>query len=101
MFLKAVGIPAFARANDVSRTDVLEMVFTLRIDDALAQLRRAYPAQLARPGDFAVDEAADYPDGGGEGYAAIHRAYIDPIEDAYALSLRISVAVANLFGAHG
>ncbi|WP_234024898.1 phosphoenolpyruvate carboxylase [Tsuneonella amylolytica] len=101
MFLKAVGIPAFARANDVSRTDVLEMVFTLRIDDALAQLRRAYPAQLARPGDFAVDEAADYPNGGGEGYAAIHRGYIDPIEDAYALSLRISVAVANLFGAHG
>ena len=43
----------------------------------------------------------DYPDGEGEGYAAIHREYIDPIAQAQALSQRISIAVANLFGAHG
>jgi phosphoenolpyruvate carboxylase len=101
MFLKAVSIPAFSRANDISRDDVLEMVFTLRIDDALAQLRRAYPAQVAQAGDFAVDEPGDYPDGGGEGYAAIHRDFIEPIGAAHALSLRVSVAIANLFGAHG
>ena len=101
MFLKAVGIPAFARANDVSRDDVLEMVFTLRIDEALSQLRRAYPAQVARPEDFAVAEPGDYPDTGSEGYAAIHRDYIEPIAAAHALNLRIGVAVANLFGAHG
>jgi phosphoenolpyruvate carboxylase len=101
MFLKAVSIPAFARANDISRDDVLEMVFSLRIDDALAQLRRAYPAQVARPMDFAVDEPGDYPDGEGEGYAAIHRDYIEPIAAAHDLSMRISVAIANLFGAHG
>ncbi|ANY19510.1 Phosphoenolpyruvate carboxylase [Tsuneonella dongtanensis] len=101
MFLKAVSIPAFSRANDISRDDVLEMVFTLRIDDALAQLRRAYPVQVARASDFAVDEPGDYPDGEGEGYAAIHRDYIEPIEAAHALSLRVSVAIANLFGAHG
>src|SRR5690606_14659316 len=35
MFIRAVSIPAFSRANDVSREDVLEMVFTLRIEDAL------------------------------------------------------------------
>lgn len=101
MFLKAVSIPAFARANDISRDDVLEMVFTLRVEDALAQLRRAYPLQVARTGDFAVEEPGDYPDHGSEGYAAIHRDFINPIEAAHALNLRISVAVANLFGAHG
>ncbi|MFN6934523.1 MAG: phosphoenolpyruvate carboxylase [Tsuneonella sp.] len=101
MFLKAVSIPAFSRANDISRDDVLEMVFTLRIEDALAQLRRAYPAQIERASDFAVEEPGDYPDGEGEGYAAIHRGYIEPIEAAYGLSLRVSVAIANLFGAHG
>ncbi|MGN3975159.1 phosphoenolpyruvate carboxylase [Tsuneonella sp. SYSU-LHT278] len=101
MFLKAVSIPAFARANDISRDDVLEMVFTLRIDDALAQLRRAYPAQVSRTSDYAVDEPGSYPDGEGEGYAAIHREFIEPIEAAHALSLRVSVAIANLFGAHG
>ncbi len=101
MFLKAVSIPAFSRANDISRDDVLEMVFTLRIDDALAQLRRAYPVQVSRAEDYAVDEPGDYPDGEGEGYAAIHRDYIEPLSAAYDLSLRISVAIANLFGAHG
>ena len=101
MFIKAVSVPAFSRANDISRDDVLEMVFTLRIDDALAQLRRAYPTSFPQPGDFAVDEPSDYPDGDNEGYTAIRRDYIDPLERAYGLSLRIGTAIANEFGAHG
>lgn len=101
MFLKAISVPAFSRANDISRTDVLEMVFTLRIDDALAQLRRAFPTSFPRKDDFALDEPGEYPRGEGEGYAAIRRDHIDPIEQAYELCLRISTAIANEFGAHG
>jgi phosphoenolpyruvate carboxylase len=51
MFLRVVMVPQFSRANDIAREDVLEMVFTLRIDDALAQLRRL-PDQLPQPGRF-------------------------------------------------
>jgi phosphoenolpyruvate carboxylase len=101
MFLKAVSIPAFSRANDISRDDVLEMVFTLRIDDALAQLRRAYPTSFPRLGDFDVEEPSDYPDGDGTGYSAIQRDYIDPLERAYDLTRQITTAIANEFGAHG
>ncbi len=101
MFLKVVSVPAFSRANDISRTDVLEMVFSLRVDDALAQLRRAFPTDIARKSDFPVAEPGDYPQGEGEGYAAIRRDYIEPIERAYQLCLRISTAIANQFGAHG
>jgi phosphoenolpyruvate carboxylase len=101
MFLRAVSVPPFARANDISRADVLEMIFTLRIPEALAQLRRAYPLQEAQLRDFAVDEPSDYPDDSDEGYAAIHRDYIDRIETAHALNLRIAAAIANHFGAHG
>ena len=101
MFLRAVSIPAFSRANDISRDDVLEMVFTLRIDDALAQLRRAYPTHFPQITDFAVDAPSDYPDGDNAGYSQIGRDYIDPIERAYALCLRLSTAIANEFGAHG
>ncbi len=101
MFLKVVSVPAFSRANDISRTDVIEMVFTLRIDEALAQLRRAFPTSFPRKGDFELDEPGQYPVGAGEGYAAIRETYIDPIEQAYALCLRISTAIANEFGAHG
>ncbi|WP_427968586.1 phosphoenolpyruvate carboxylase [Altererythrobacter sp.] len=101
MFLRAVSIPAFSRANDISRDDVLEMVFTLRIDDALAQLRRAYPTDYPQITDFAVDAPSDYPDDDDEGYSQIRRDYIDPIERAYGLVLRLSTAIANEFGAHG
>lgn len=101
MFIRAVSIPQFSRANDVSREDVLEMVFTLRVDDALAQLRRAYPVHFPKIGDFAMDVPTDYPEAGDEGYEAIRRAFIDPIEQSYRLTLRIGGAIANQFGAHG
>ncbi|WP_241233614.1 phosphoenolpyruvate carboxylase [Altericroceibacterium xinjiangense] len=101
IFLRAVAIPAFSRANDISREDVLEMVFTLRIDEALAELRRAYPIRFRGIEDFALDEPTDYPEQGEAGYAAIRREYIDPIDAAYALTLRITTAIANQFGAHG
>ncbi|MFU7528774.1 phosphoenolpyruvate carboxylase [Qipengyuania sp. ASV99] len=101
IFLKAVSVPVFSRANDISREDVLEMVFSLRIEDALGQLRRAFPTHFPSPSDFAMDAPADYPDATADGYSQITRDYIDPIERAYALMLRLSVAIANQFGAHG
>ncbi len=101
MFLKAVAVPAFSRANDISRRDVIEMVMTLRVDEALAQLRRAFPVRIPGPRDFPLDEPSDYPDGGEEGYGAIERDFMTPIARAQQLSLRISTAIANEFGAHG
>lgn len=101
MFLRAVQVPAFSRSNDVSRDDVLEMVLSLRVDEALAQLRRAYPVAEPRIGDFVLDEPTDYPDKAGEDYGAIRARFIDPIERAHALNIRIAVAIANYFGAHG
>lgn len=101
MFLKAVQIPVFSRSNDISREDVLEMIFTLRIVDALTQLRRAFPTSFPSIEDFDVDEPSQYPDGGDSGYQAIRRDFIEPIEQAYALVLRIGTAIANEFGAHG
>lgn len=101
MFLRAVMVPAFSRANDISREDVIEMVLTLRIDEALAQLRRAFPIVFPKIGDFSVSEPTDYPDEGATGYAAIHRDFIDPVARGQALAQRITTAIANEFGAHG
>ncbi|HTN14818.1 MAG TPA: phosphoenolpyruvate carboxylase, partial [Sphingomonadaceae bacterium] len=101
MFIRAVSVPPFSRANDISRDDVLEMVFTLRIEEALAQLRRAFPISFPKADDFTLNEPTDYPEGADEGYEFIHRDYVDPIERAQQLSLRITTAIANHFGAHG
>jgi phosphoenolpyruvate carboxylase len=105
MLLKAAAIPAFSRANDISRDDVLEMILSLRVEDALAQLRRAFPTRFPGIDDFTMDEAADYPapgsGAGGQGYGALHAAFFDPIDRAHQLMLRISTAIANEFGAFG
>jgi phosphoenolpyruvate carboxylase len=101
IFLRAVQIPAFSRSNDISREDVLQMVLSLRIDEALAQLRRAYPVAAPAISDFSVEEPSDYPDGDAQAYGAIRADFIDPIEHSYALMLRIGAAIANHFGAHG
>jgi phosphoenolpyruvate carboxylase len=101
IFLLAVQVPAFSRTNDISRDDVLEMVFAMRIDDALAQFRRAFPVSAPTIADFDVTEPTDYPDGAEQAYAAIHTSFIEPMAVSYALILRIGTAIANHFGAHG
>jgi phosphoenolpyruvate carboxylase len=101
LFLLAVQVPAFSRSNDISRDDVLEMVFAMRIDDALAQFRRAFPVSAPSIADFDVAEPTDYPDGSEQAYAGIHASFIEPMEQSFALILRIGTAIANHFGAHG
>ena len=101
LFLLAVQVPAFSRSNDISRDDVIEMVFAMRIDDALDQFRRAFPVSAPSIDDFDVIEATDYPDGAEQAYAGIHTSFIEPMAQSYALILRIGTAIANHFGAHG
>ncbi len=101
IFLLAVQVPAFSRSNDISRDDVLEMLFAMRIDDALTQLRRAFPVSAPAISDFSVNEPTEYPDGKEQAYAGIHALYIEPMAASYALILRIGTAIANHFGAHG
>jgi phosphoenolpyruvate carboxylase len=79
----------------------MQMVLSLRIEEALTQLRRAFPVAAPSIADFAIDEPTDYPDDEAQAYAAIQSDYIEPIAEAYALILRIGAAIANLFGAHG
>ena len=52
-------------------------------------------------GEVSVDEPTEYPDEGATSYAAIHRDFLDPIDRAQSLALRITTAIANEFGAHG
>jgi phosphoenolpyruvate carboxylase len=101
MFLHVVQVPAFARSNDISRDDVINMVFALRTEEAVAQLRRAYPVSAPELDDFSVNEPSDYPDRQGQPYSDIRTRLIDPIEQADMLVRQITSAVANVFGAFG
>jgi phosphoenolpyruvate carboxylase len=48
-----------------------------------------------------MEEPTDYPEGAGDSYENIQRNLVDPIERSHGLSLRITTAIANHFGAHG
>jgi phosphoenolpyruvate carboxylase len=101
LFLRAVDMPAFSRSNDVSRDDVLEMILSLRVDEALAQLRRAFPVTAPDLEDYRMDEPSDWPDGDPNAYASIQKRFIEPIAAAAKLLPLIGIAIANHFGAFG
>lgn len=101
IFLKAAQVPAFSKRNDVGRDEVLDMVLSLRIDDALERYRTAYPLRQPQSTGDAMEEASDYPLFDAPDYARIRKDYIDEIETAFALIRRLSTAIAHCFGAHG
>lgn len=101
VFLCAVRVPAFSRSNDISRDDVLEMVLSLRIDDAVRQLKRAFPVSAPKMADFKIERPSEYPDEEAQNYASIQANCIEPIEACYDLILKCGAAISNHFGAHG
>lgn len=101
LLLLAARIPRFSAHNDISREDIMEQVFELRIPEALVSLREAYPGNVPDPEDYSLDEPSDYPDETAANYAGINRNLIDPMEALYESLLTISVAISSIFHAHG
>ncbi|MGB3721279.1 MAG: phosphoenolpyruvate carboxylase [Pacificimonas sp.] len=101
IFLSAASIPAFSTRNDISRDDIMDMILSLRIDDATELLRAAYPVDAPNLARFSLDETTGYPEDGTPEYARIRDDYIEPIAEAYELIQSVSVAIAHHFGAHG
>lgn len=101
LFLLAASIPRFSAHNDISREDIMEQVFELRIPEALISLREAYPDSVPGPEDYALSEPSDYPDETAANYTGINKNLIDPMEALYESLLSVSVAISNIFHAHG
>jgi len=101
LFLLAARIPRFSARNDISREDIMELIFELRVPEAVVQLRAAYPEGAPATEDLALEEPADYPDAAAPDYGALNRRLIDPMETVHRCLLTISVAVANAWHAHG
>jgi len=101
LFLLAATVPRFSARNDISREDIMELIFELRVPEAVARLREAYPEAAPAPQDFPLEEQATYPDDSAPDYSTINRELIDPMETIHRCLLTISVAVANVWHAHG
>jgi phosphoenolpyruvate carboxylase len=101
IILMAARVPKFSTRNDVSREDIMELIFSLRIPEAVALLRDAYPVNALNMEGYALTEPFTYPGDAPSNYAALTRTLIDPIEKTYKTILAISTAIALECGAHG
>ena len=101
IFLLAAQVPPFSPRNDISREDIMNLIFELRLPEAIDSLRRAFPRKGASIEDYDMSELADDPNGGDQGYADINDDLIDPMERACQTLREISTGVAAAFGAFG
>lgn len=101
MFLKAVQIPPFSRRNDMSREDIIRMLFDLRVDEVVTLLKDSYPVDHPVLEDFDMAEEANYPEDPSTGYARINTRFITPIEEAGRIMHTITTAIAHHWGAFG
>lgn len=79
----------------------MERVFALRMPETLTLLQDACPVEAPDVQDFNLTEPGASPAGQAPDCTSIRTDYIDAVEHAYALSLRMSTAIALHFGAHG
>lgn len=101
IFLLAARLPRFSTRNDISQDDIMNLILKLRVEEATALLRDAYPKRMPSPDDYTMDEQASYTGYEGSDYAEINDLLIDPMLSAYQSVLDISVGISHHFGAHG
>ena len=101
LFVMAARVPRFSTRNDVSREDIMELIFSLRVPEAVALLRDTYPVNATDIGTYDLSEPRTYPEERGSNYADIADKLINPIDFTYKCILSISATIALEFGAHG
>ena len=101
IFLLAARVPRFSTRNDIARDDIIGLILSLRVDEAVQLLRDAFPRDVLEVADYGLVEQASYTGHEGSDYAEINRVLIDPILVAYGIVLDIGVGISHHFGAHG
>jgi len=101
-FLLVAQLPDFSARHDVSREDVIDLVLSLRIPEAVAILDEIFPGARAEAQRLAaISEPADQDDEAGYGYPEIQATIVRPLARVHPLLLDISVGLSHHFGAIG
>jgi phosphoenolpyruvate carboxylase len=101
IFLLAARIPRFSTRNDIGRDNIIGLILSLRVEEAVQLLREAFPKDAPALAEFALSEPASYTGHEGGDYAEINRVLIDAIVDSYRTVQEIGVGVSHHFGAYG
>jgi len=102
ILLLAAQIPPFAPRHDIAPDQVMGLVLSMDIPEAVSLLKEVFPADVVASDSASFDEEADYmPPGETGGYLTLHQQLIEPMSESYEALRRISVAVSHHFRAHG
>lgn len=101
LFLIAADLPAVTPGGAFSRDEVMEAVFSLDFERAMGSLREAFPPDSEGLTTLQLDEQADYPDATSSNAAIRSDQLIAELEKIQRLIHRITVGIANHFGAIG
>ncbi|ODA66561.1 Phosphoenolpyruvate carboxylase [Methyloligella halotolerans] len=101
IFLLAARVPRFSTRNDIARDQIIGLILSLRVEEAVQLLREAFPKDVPEVAEYSLAEPATYTGYEGSDYAEINRTLIDPIVDTYRMVLEIGVGVSHHFGAYG
>jgi len=101
-FLTISRLPAFSRRHDLTREDLIDLVFALRLPEAVTALEEIFPA--ARPGLElldAVEEQTGADEPARRGYPEIQARIVQPLAELHPMIGQITVAISHYYRAFG
>lgn len=101
IYLLGGRLPILAARNDLTHKDIMRMVLSLRIDDALTPLREAYPRAKPEQADYDIAEEASYMVDEGSDFEELNDRLIDPMVESYDLIRRVGVGIGHHYRAYG
>ena len=101
IYIKAAKVPQFSASDDITHKNVMKLILSLYIDQAVVLMREAYPLKAPQISDYSMDEKADYISLDEGDYAIINHKLIEPIEESYQMILDLGVGVSHFYRAHG
>lgn len=101
IFLLAAQIPPFAPRHDIAPDQVMALVLSMDIPEAVSLLKEVFPADGVKGASATFDEQADYLPGETGGYLTLHQQLVEPMAQSYDVLRQVSVAVSHHFRAHG
>ncbi len=101
LFLMAARLPGFAPQTGHTKNDVMEMIFSLHIDEAHELLCDIFPVDSPKLSDFNLKEDADYPNNITPTYREIRVELVDPLLECQLLLRHITNGISHYYGAIG
>ncbi len=101
IYLKAAKVPQFSSSDDITHKNVMKLILSLYIDQAVTLMREAYPLEAPQVSDYKMEEEASYISQDEGDYATINHKLIEPIEESYQIILDLGIGVSHFYRAHG